>query len=351
MTTLILASLYALKFEGGTPNDFVNALAASTQQSVVMSQGDPKALPRAEFETTDLNEMSRAVRSQLKHLIYPGTDLAIGDQMLAREMVSENRAQRFQGGEAEILIAARARANIEGEAEPINRPNATLSITSIGLPATAVKDGKVTFKTEKSESLQLIQLSGLSKPVRVHWVYRESPVFLNVRELPEADFIRVLAKTVGARFVSTTKEYAFDFDPVEIRKRAVATIQAMPISQRNPQVTKSQQNLKNFRMSIINALSPAQLTEALAETGSTARFELSPRSPLTRIAVQRVQQLDAERLEAARNGTPGEAAYIPVMQRVDGSRTPILTVDSRFSIRMEIPVLNQNGQPSGVVRL
>lgn len=357
MTTLLLATLYAVKFGGGTPNDFVTALADSTQQSVVMTQGDAKYLPAAEFETTDVDTMARAIRAQMKHMILPGSDLVIGDQLLAKQMVSEGRQTRFGVSGVEGAITIERRSQVEQEVSrripAVKAPTeALLSVNKIGMPSTALKDGKVTFKTEKADALQISMLSGvLSKPVKVHWIYSESPIFVNVKELPEFEFLKWTAKAVGARLTSGAKEYSFDLDPVEIRKRAVLTIQAEPLpQQRDRGNSNSQVQARNFRVAVINALTPAQISAALADTGSTTRIELTSRSPLTRIAVQRVQQIDAERQNQPRQGPPGQSQP-GIMQRVDSSRMAVLTVDSRFGIQMEIPILDQNGRPGGVVRL
>lgn len=357
MTTLLLATLYAVKFSGGAPNDFVTALSDATQQSVVMTQGDAKYLPAAEFETTDVDTMARAIRAQMKHMILPGTDLVIGDQLLSMQMVSDGRQTRFGVAGVEGSIAIERRSQLEQEvsrrAPAVRAPTeARLSVNRVGMPATAIKEGNITFKTEKADALQIPLLSGvLSKPVKVHWIYSEAPLFVNLKALPEFDFLKWSAKAVGARLTSGAKEYSFDLDPVEIRKRAVMAIQAEPIAQggRNNN-SNSQIQAKNFRIAVLNSLTPAQISAALAETGSSTRIELTARSPLTRLAVQRVQQIDAERQNRPRQGPPGQSQPT-IMQRVDNSRVATLTVDSRFGIQMEIPVLDQNGRPGGVVRL
>ncbi len=349
MTTLILASILAVKFAGGTPNAFIAALSTDTQQNVMMTQGDGAILARAEFETSDLNEMSRAVRAQLSHAILPGTDLILSDQFVARELVAENQGQRVlrEGGEVEIVIRANEAVS-RSSATDGSRRSGRFEPNRIALPKTAVQDGKVTFKTEGNDALQIPMVGqALSKPVKVHWFYDRAPIFVHVKDQPEEEFARWLAKAVGARLVVNAKEYAFELNPSEARKRAVATIQKEPLPERN---AASQTAARNFRIACLNALTPAQISAALAESGSTTRIELGPRSPLTRLAVQRVQQIDAERQSRPVQGPPGQAQPT-IMQRVDPSRMAVLIVDSRFGVRMEIPVLDQNGRPAGVVRL
>lgn len=349
MTTLILASIFAVKFAGGTPNEFIAALSQDTQQNVMMTQGDGTILSRAEFETSDLNEMSRAIRAQLQHVILPGTDLIISDQLVPRELVAENQVQRAvrEGAEVEIILRANEALARSDGAEGARRTG-RFEANRIALPKTAIQDGKVTFKTEGNDALQIAMAGqALSKPVKVHWFYDRSPIFINVKDQPEEEFARWLAKAVGARLVVNAKEYAFELNPTEARRRAVATIQSEPLPQRN---AESQTAARNFRVACLNALTPVQITAALAESRSSVRIELTQRSPLTRLAVQRVQQIDAERQSRPMQGPPGQA-QLTIMKRVDPSRLAVLIVDSRFGVRMEIPVLDQNGRPAGVVRL
>jgi hypothetical protein len=352
MTTILLA-MAAVKFSGGTPNDFAAALAEATGQNVVISQGEGKTLPKAEFETTDMNEMARAIRSQIKHVILPGNELVLSDQMLARRLVT---GAILRGGSGEAregleLSYQVLRENEQLSSRPGSTPENSLAISFVGLPPGSVKEGKFTAKTEKANALQIELLNGsFSKPLAAHWIYQEVPVYLQVKDMPEAELLKWIAKAVGARLLNTAKEFKFDLDPVEIRKRALAAIQAEPARLGSRNDAQILEKNKAFRVSVINSLTPAQITEMLATAGSTSRIELSPRSPLTRIALQRVRDLEQYQQGLAAD-MPGPRTAVGLLRRVDSSRPALLIVDSKFTARMEIPVLDQNGRPAGVVRL
>jgi hypothetical protein len=185
MTTILLA-LAAVKFAGGTPNDFAAALSEATGQNVVMSQGDGKTLPKAEFETTDISEMARAIRSQLQHVILPGNDLVLSDQMLARRLVTGAvlRSGSAEAGVREQLeLSYQVLRDNERLSSRFSPPAANaLTVTFVGLPAGSLKDGKLSAKTEKANAIQLDSLNGsLSKPVVVHWIYQEVPCIFRLR--------------------------------------------------------------------------------------------------------------------------------------------------------------------------
>ncbi|MBC8064926.1 MAG: hypothetical protein H7Y17_08860, partial [Chlorobia bacterium] len=228
---------------------------------------------------------------------------------------------------------------------------AMLSVSPSGLPPSALVAGKVTFKTEKANALQVPLLSGsFSKPIVVHWIYQETPVFVNVKDLSELGFLTWVAKAVGARLNPAGKTFNFDLDPIEIRKRAVATIQALPTSRPRKDDDAIVKNGQTFRIACLNALTAGQLTEALATAGASIRLELGPRSPLTNLALQRVRDLEQYQRNMPAD-SPAPRTAIGLLQRVDRSRMAALIVDSRFGIRLEVPVVDENGRSAGVVRL
>jgi len=234
---------------------------------------------------------------------------------------------------------------------PIPQPPTTkelpLSLSQVGLSATAVKDGKVTFKTEQAQRLELTSLNGaLSKPVKMHWIYDEAILCVHVQDMPELDFLKFAAKSIGSVLVSTAKEYTFALDPIEIRKRAIATMQKYNPTDGNAVAQKSLQ----FRIACLNGLTNAQITEALKSDGAEVRVDLGQRSPLASLALQRIH--DLEQYEAnlpADSSAPRRATGL--LQRIDRSRSAYLIVNSHFQSEIEIPIVDANGRPNGIVRL
>lgn len=353
MTTILLA-VAAVKFVGGTPNDFAAALAEATGQNVVMSQGEGKNLTKAEFETTDITEMAKAIRAQIKHVILPGSDLVVSDQALARRLITGGQVRISSGQDREqfeLAVLAIQERERQSSGQVINQPANAFAPSFIGLPAGSVAEGKVTFKTQKLEALHLASLNGsFSKPIVAHWIYTETPIYVNVKDMPELDFLKWAAKAAGARLINTPKDFQFELDPVEIKKRAIAAIQNDPGRLGRRDDPKQAEQQKAFRISVINSLSPAQFSQMLASSGASVKIELTDRSPLTQVAVQRIRNLEQYQQNQPADG-PGDRNAIGLLRRVDQNRIAVLTVDSHFNARMEIPVVNEQGQPAGVVRL
>ena len=340
MTALLIASLLTVKFPGGNANEFAAMLVGATKQNVVISQSEPKLIPKAEFATEDLNEMARSLRAQTQHIILPGADLVISDQLIPSRLINERGRRllrRSERGEVEV--------SLETPSQNI------IAVNLISLPATAIHNGLVTFKTEKADALQSGSLGGgLSRPVKSHWYFQQVPIFVSVTDMPEAEFLKWAAKAVGGRLLITEKEYTIDIDPVEVRRRAIATIQKQTLPAANTPEGAIELKERNFRIAGINALSAAQITEALKSQDGQSKITISPRSPLATLALQRIRDMARAAVSAQGRSRENNSA-VGLLQRIDNSRTASLIVNARFDVEMEIPVLDRNGRPAGFVRI
>lgn len=318
MLTLIAATaLVSTKFPGGTINDFASALSADAKQNVIVAMAQPGPLPAFDFDTVDLNEFSRVLRNKTQLLIAPGTDLVLTDGLVARALISvadgPGPGQMQSGG----------------------------SYGGIAIPPEGIKDGKITFETKKTERLDLQTLqSGLSKPVEFHWFYLKNTVTCNVKDLPELDFVKWVAKAVGGRVLQDAKAYKIDLDTMEVKKRLVKSLMAEKYDQADKQAATIMEKKRAFRIACINAFTVPQFAEVLGGPVGGGKFELVGRGPLANAAIAYVQ--DMERLQ----GSGADS----VMKHVDHARKAYLSMTSKFQPSLEIPVLDEDGKPGGVVR-
>jgi|GEM_PF-3452489 len=344
MITFLLASAFAVNFPGGTPNAFAEALAGGTQQNVVLSQGESQAVPKVAFENADLTEMARAIRSQTDHAILPGSDLVLSDQMLAKSLVTGGG---FLRDPSQKRVPGEPVVNFESIQLARRSKIARAPANFIALPAEAIANGLVTYKTEKADALQLQTLDGpFSKPVKFHWIYAETPIFVQVKGLPELDFMKWVAKATGARLVSSGKDYDFTLDPVVVRNRAVATLNRLSIDSGD----QDEQKTYKFRIACLGSLTPGEVSEALTTPYAQVRVQLRPGSPLANLAVGRIRDLEKLQKTYA-DGTRASKAAVGLLDRVDSNRSAFLIMDAKFYTRLEVPVLDQNGRPAGVVNL
>lgn len=349
MITLLLASALALKFPGGTPNDFINLLSDTTKQNVVLNLGEGRNFEKADLNTDDLSELARGIRTQIKIAMLPGQDLIFSDQLLDRKLVTGPIMRGQVELEAAIeAVKARRDSRTAGLLpQPPSIKEMPLTLAPVGLSATAVKDGKITFKTEQAQRLELTSLNGaLSKPLKMHWIYDDAILCVHVQAMPELDFLKFAAKAMGSILVSTAKDYTFALDPVEIRKRAIATMQKYNPTEGNAVAQKSMQ----FRIACLNGLNNAQIAEALKSDGAEVRVDLGQRSPLASLALQRIHDLEQYEANLPAD-SPAPRRATGLLQRIDRSRSAYLIVNSHFQTEIEVPIVDRNGRPNGIVRL
>lgn len=315
---ICLVTLVAM-FAGGTYNDLAASVREATSRPVVVVLSKTRVdYPSFEYEAGSLDEMSRTIRAKTGLSLAPGTDLVFHDGLLHPRKLSRIGALP----PAPVMVA---------------------------FPKEAVKDGKVTFKTQKNESLVVSSLPGFSKPVTVHWFYTDQVVGVNVEDQPELSFLAHLAKGIGARVVDSPEKYEIEFAAEEIRSRAIKTIESQPyFVNLRPEDKAMEDGRRTFRIGVLRALSTPQLTELFSKRNNEIRLPIARRSRLERLAVTMIQQLEKYEAKPLPAGTAGPRRTPPVLNRVDPRRQAFMIVDTFFETRVEVPVLDQNGLPAGV---
>ncbi|MBN9500699.1 MAG: hypothetical protein BGO01_08670 [Armatimonadetes bacterium 55-13] len=344
LSLLAVTALALVKFPGGTPNEFADSIVDSTKQNAIIVQGDAAMVDDCEYEPADFNEMARLIRNQTDLMILPGLDMVLSDGMLSQKLVTATQPTR--------IIRRRSRGNQQvlgsnsGDKEAVK----PLSLSAVELQPTAIKDGKITFATKKQERLDLSSLQKLlSQPLDIHWIYKDATVCLNVTDMPEETFLKWMAKGIGARFVQGSKGFSFALNAEEIKKRALATLNAQKDSEDAKVADAVTARKRLFQIACLNGISSGQLATALATPGGQVRIELNQRSPLTRTAVTYVQDLEKLQMQGVQQGR-GQRNVVSVMRRLDSSRPVYLTMDAQFQVSLEIPIVDNRGRPAGTIR-
>lgn len=310
----VLLAAAVASFPGGNYNDLAKSISeATTKPAVVVLSSAPRPIKPFEFNHADLDAMASAFRTNAELMMSPGVNLILHDGLIPADKVSKGRSPRG-------------------------------SATPKAFPETAVANGVVTFSTEKTETLQLESLKGFSKPVEVHWFYTDQIVGVSAKGVPELDFLNHIARGMGAKVVNTTKSFKIDFDPVEVRTRAIRTIQAD-----NARDAKTPRDpMETFRIAALNSLTPATLTELFSKPRNQVRTPIRPGSDIERQAVALLRQQSGPQPQRdARTNTgvifENNRRAATIFDRVDTSRQARLVTDTSFTSWVEVPVRGGNG--------
>lgn len=329
MVALFAASL---AFAGGTPSDFASALREATGRDAFVVVGRTRQVPAVRItEATDADLLSAGIRSQAKLRQLPGLDLILTDELLPDDRMS-------------------GVVNTDGRRPGMMREDQQMAVNTgrggktVNIPSSAVKDGKIEFKTPGDSALSLNGSFPFSKPLRVHWFFESFRVSVDARGLTETEFVTRLARGLGGRLQNSPTEYSIRLDPSEVRSRLRRTIAAMPSSQGNAVIAAR----LNLTLAAVDLANNAQLEEALAAPGSSVNLS-APLNSAAGTAAANLLRTYAQATE--NNARPGRGGRGPsgrwqaILQRADSRRPMVIVLRSDFGVRASIPILNPDGSP------
>ncbi len=187
------------------PSELAAKLATISKRSVILFLADPMALPAPE-EGEDLDAILARLKKQG---LTPSTVYSVN---VYQRQTSKDRIRALSS------VFGMQRNPVRG-----------LKITDP--PADAFKDGKVTLKTAKGEAIDPFALSKIkfSKPLMVEdWFAgnaNRNLLAFDVKGMDEREFLKEVAKSLGARFDYAGPNYRLSFDPVEFKTRTLPTIE------------------------------------------------------------------------------------------------------------------------------
>lgn len=300
---IALAAVAVLKFSGGTINDLATAFRTDNRDFVVSMTRDQFEIKPFSVDLKSLDTINDGLKAGAKLAIVPGAELTFSDGMLPRSRV-----------------AGAFSVEPEGEA----------------LPTEALSKGAVTYKSDARKALEIGSLSAIkwSKPLTVHWFYSELETFCNVKNLRESQFLRMVARSVGATFREDPRGYYFELNPSEAQRRAIATVKSPPpATARVSNVFMAQRKLA---ATAISALTFDQVAYLLEQPGRTVRLALNRGSSLYSDAMAYRQAL----MQGQPSGTVSQTLQIQidgqsgenVVRVVPQQAQPGLVISSNFQV-------------------
>ncbi len=338
---LELALLSVIKFPAGSPHDFVKALGPATARQcvVLFSYAPDNNYKEFSADPTQTSHFSWIVNSVAKLRQAPGLDFAFSDGLISRNLISL----------APIVERANPRYSIESE-------------------FFKVKDGIVSTDDRAStKSMQDIFNHEWKSEVDWHWTMRSYTLSVACKDIPEAEFLKYLAKAAGMRLDKTKAGFAFKLVPSEFRRRANATIAkyapAEKVGKLNQQ-DKWRLEMTQFALSIASDLHIQKAFEtedseaAIFMEGSTKQFLGSKLLKMAQSASSLVRNGgDSRSLTSLKpvneNGAGGlefrgsPAAIAGFTEAVDWRRPVTMYLRSNFRVRIIGSTLPRDPNYSG----
>lgn len=338
MASTILGLATLALFQGGDGNDLAKALAEATRAPVIVECGTNQTFEGFEFNPQNDNEMAKVIQKVARLRRAPGIDHAyhwpglpswlFGNPAVAR--LVEDTVRPIPGGESH---------------------------------ASALANGIVNLRTEKRSMLPVsaLELWKWAKPLRVHPIYRAIGVAANVRDLPERDFLNLVAKTIGARIVTTKDGLALEPNGAECQRRALATL-AQAMAHRDYATVPALQraNLELSRAGI-GSVSPAQIEGIVKGDGEPVRFPMSPamRGPTLQLLKALSEPREDPSGRAQQTFGPPDPLRASAASERDMNRFRNLdprlvgyaTLGPGFEVRLELATVDSLGRPGAPIRV
>ncbi len=347
MFTLLLAAVTT--FGGGTTNDLVQAIRKGTNQDVVIVRGVTVAgkLEAFDFDPESMDLLNTAVHAKTALKIVPGSEPLFSDELIPPTLL---------GGFSQVATTGRqGRFNPQNpNGGPIPDPVVSTSTgpsTKRPLSANDIVSGKVTFKTEKVEFLDVSSLlsAPLGKPVQLSWVYMDMQPAVDFRGTAPSLFLQKVAKGIGAKYRETDQGYFLDLSPEEFRRRALKSLNAMKIATSSPQAAVTTAKLQ-LAIAAMQSLPSNSLIEAFATPGSKTMYTMARGSSLLAPANSYLQAMMRAPAQGGRGGGGNSRQLAQTLRMVDNRRNPVLIFDAHFQSQIDIPIMDAQGRPNGTVR-
>lgn len=333
LTALIASFLTPVTFPGGGPVELAASIADSTQKPAVIAELAMRGFAKFDYDTANMTDMARTIFANTALRQAPGEYAYHPDTIPASFIQVEPFSGRW------------------------SPPNFRYT----NLAPEAVKDGKVTWAPRPGEALRTQNLENrFSKAVRFHWTQEPYAIMAKVTDLPEADFVRLVAKALGGKYSSRKEAYVIDFDPDEFRKRArntLATAKPKDLERLGP---LSRSNYDLCVAAIKQATRQNMLEAFLTQGGRTAIPMVAGQEQmvLARMdaVLQRQEAGDIANVEDRRGTKTGSFERKPNrnalrrMDNVDLRYGAAIILESNFRVQVEAVTVDVYGRPAGKIR-
>lgn len=273
MITMLVAA--SLQFAGGSVNDLCDSFQAEHRNIAISRTRDLWDLKPFVVDLKGLDSINDGMKLGAKLSIVPGAELTFSDGYLPKSRV----ANAFSD-DAEVM-------SLKGD---------------------ALQNGLVTFKSSGKGALEVKSLSDMkwSKPLTVHWFYEDLRCFCNFEQVPEARFLQMVARSVGATFRENPRGYFLELNPSEAQRRAYATMSSPP----PPYVRMSASGMAKRKLtaSAIASLTYDQVAYLLSKPGQSLQLPLTQGTAVYQDALAYRQALASAQQEAA----PAQSVQIQI---------------------------------------
>ncbi len=183
-------------FSGGSVNDFVTSVAATTGKNVIAAVAKDEVVPPFSYDPASLQSLHDALSNTPLHTVG-NKDVALSDGLYV--------GTHFLPLAPDLPEGAKAKDKFE---KPV------------------LKDGKVTIDTSTWGLVHMDALSSVkwSKPMSAAYLMHDLSLSIHVKDMPELEFLQLLANAIGSSLGLGDHQYRFVYNDEALRANVRKTL-------------------------------------------------------------------------------------------------------------------------------
>lgn len=261
---MILTAVVALvfSFPGGGEVEYVNEIAKTFDENVVYFGHGDRSWPKSTLKDNRESNLRKRVLSSFGMRGSNNSEWAIANKSWPFHFVHKQNVDRYHS-----RFASSSRFPVTNS-ERVTLGECGYELVESGFP-------NPPQRVERGYRLSELRPLKLDKPVEWHWFFSDAAFLINVKNCPKEQLWKMVAKSMGGKWVEEKERYFIDLDLKEFRERWHAFTE--------PEIKKLSKMFQlRVRMTALSydLLTDAELKELLRSPTGSVRKEVKRNTPL-----------------------------------------------------------------------
>lgn len=302
-----------IQFKGGSPTDFVGAIADATQTNVMAVYSRHIHLDPMTIDIGNMSSTYTQINSKTPFNVLGGGQYLMHDKLYPEEFFVRLASQYVQSPKTNA-------SNIE-------------KIDT---------DKKITWDSRKQGDIKIGDLSkvGFTKPLTIYWLFRPMALSITAKNVPERKFLIDLSRDLGGTFVDSGNTYSIEPDWGSAYSRLDGTVSAMVA--RDKTVPERVKLDRNLWLGIFHDVGESYMQDFMASPNDQKTLEVGSDSPFGSTVYDFLVQLKNSNASNRQNTE---------LDRYDSQYPVRVMISQDGSLTVEIPISTGRGRRAQYVRI
>jgi|GEM_PF-5031490 len=347
-TLLAVLAVSPVAFKGGTPDQFLNFVAANSNQPVIIAVGKRETLKPMVLDFSNRNSLVQTVNEGQALKVRAGLDYVFSDNLFPVNLFPSLSSQtmRFVGNRRTAIQEPDAVSS--GQVSNSDPSDTSPPAGEPKLPSDFLTKGMVTIDDPKSLpfSLNVLAAGTWSKKLTVFWLFDPVMLYIDVKNMPERQFLSLVAKTLGGQLAVTDTGYEIQPNWQVVQTELNTTFSSIL----SRQTKLSQPILLRHELfaSSVQAMTSDEVADLFSVQGKYPTYDIPPGSAVATVALNYINDLAS--YEASQE-TRGPRTAVGILNRIDNRAAVRLHITNTGNATLAVPAFNQRANRSTYIDL